>query len=591
MRHLMESWGCLCWLVVGPLVASETEPTWPVALHDDANLFDVCFVDPQHGWAVGDRSTILHTTNGGQSWHVQTCPVACRLESVQFRDRQRGWAVGGYTSAYTHRPIGVILKTEDGGKTWQRVSGQFLPWLRQIQFVDPQQGYAVGLPSAMFPSAVYRTRDGGDHWTPWPGESTGWVDAHFSTQAKGLLIDRRGQLAVAEPSKLRWVTTPSELRQPTQVCLNSAREGMLCGSQGTVCATKDGGKTWQKPRQLPDPREMAEFDWLALDGIDQRYWIVGVPGLRVLQTADGGRSWKWTDTGHPLPLFGLDFVDADHGWAVVALGAVLRTVDGGRTWSCLRGQHRRLAVLGVYGHPSQIPWELWTQLCAAEGSFGAVEILSATQSSAENPGQVPLSSRLHEAMAGLGAAGANLLQTLPAPDLGCSISADKIQASWDQSLGTDSSRQLTEYLVRQFRLWRPELVILADPAGRNSGLAQATQRIVLRRAGSGRSETMSWPDRGRGACALASATRRYANGRSLRSQLSSDRIASGPGVGPVDWQYLASSKLGGARRFSVVPRPGWSAGDGRSPLHQRSIRFKAADRPCCQFAGSDAPRG
>ncbi len=480
MRRFWGSWGYLCCLAVGPLVASEAEPSWPEALHEDANLFDVCFVDPQHGWAVGDRSTILHTEDGGQSWHAQSCPVACRLESVQFHDTRRGWAAGGYTSAYTHRPIGVILKTEDGGKTWQQVSGQFLPWLRQIQFLDLQQGYALGLPSSMSPSAVYHTRDGGQHWTPWPGESVGWVDAHFSAQGSGLLIDRRGQLAVAEPAKLRWLTTPPHLHQPTQIYFNSARQGLLCGSQGSVHVTEDAGQSWQKPRQLPDPQDLAEFDWLALDGIDQRYWIVGVPGSRVLHTADGGRTWKWTDTGHPLPLFGLDFVDADHGWAVGALGAVLRTADGGRTWSCLRGRGRRLAVLGVYGHASQIPWTLWTQLCAAEGGFGAVEVLSATRVGGEEPGQVPLSSRLHEAMAALGGAAANLLQALPAPDLDCSMPSDKIRADWDQSLGTDSSQQLTEYLVRQLRLWRPELVILADPAAKNSGLTEATQRIVLR---------------------------------------------------------------------------------------------------------------
>ena len=35
---------------------------------DDARLCDVWFVDPQHGWAVGDHGVILHTDDGGLHW-------------------------------------------------------------------------------------------------------------------------------------------------------------------------------------------------------------------------------------------------------------------------------------------------------------------------------------------------------------------------------------------------------------------------------------------------------------------------------------------------------------------------------------------
>jgi hypothetical protein len=63
----------------------------------DAELSDVCFLDPDRGWAVGDRGVILHTKDGGRNWHLQASPVNCRLESVCFLDDRSGWIVGGWT--------------------------------------------------------------------------------------------------------------------------------------------------------------------------------------------------------------------------------------------------------------------------------------------------------------------------------------------------------------------------------------------------------------------------------------------------------------------------------------------------------------
>ena len=31
-------------------------------------LFSVDFVDGQNGWAVGDKATFVHTTDGGTTW-------------------------------------------------------------------------------------------------------------------------------------------------------------------------------------------------------------------------------------------------------------------------------------------------------------------------------------------------------------------------------------------------------------------------------------------------------------------------------------------------------------------------------------------
>jgi len=84
----------------------------------DAQLCDVCFVDPQIGWAVGDRGAIWHTDNGGKTWTRQDSGVRATLNSVCFLDDRIGFAAGGFAVPYSHRGVGVLLTTRDGGQTW-----------------------------------------------------------------------------------------------------------------------------------------------------------------------------------------------------------------------------------------------------------------------------------------------------------------------------------------------------------------------------------------------------------------------------------------------------------------------------------------
>jgi len=71
---------------------------------NDARLHDLCFVDAQHGWAVGDRGVIWNTSDGGRVWRLQPSGVSCPLEGVWFLGEQLGWAVGGFSRIRLRTP-------------------------------------------------------------------------------------------------------------------------------------------------------------------------------------------------------------------------------------------------------------------------------------------------------------------------------------------------------------------------------------------------------------------------------------------------------------------------------------------------------
>ncbi len=81
-------------------------------------------MDAKNGWAVGGKSRIdregsvgiiLHTDDGGRTWHTQAFGVTGYLYGVRFADANTGWAVGQAVDTCD----GSVVRTEDGGKTWR----------------------------------------------------------------------------------------------------------------------------------------------------------------------------------------------------------------------------------------------------------------------------------------------------------------------------------------------------------------------------------------------------------------------------------------------------------------------------------------
>lgn len=102
-------------------------------------LYGVSFAKEPHaqyGWAVGNWGTILHTTDGGDTWTLQTSGISDEhLLRVAAIDDTHAWVVG---------IDGSLLSTSNGGESWvqhETGSGQGL-W--DLAFCDPCLGTIVG---------------------------------------------------------------------------------------------------------------------------------------------------------------------------------------------------------------------------------------------------------------------------------------------------------------------------------------------------------------------------------------------------------------------------------------------------------------
>lgn len=159
-------------------------------------LYDVFFINAEKGWIAGMDSTLLRTTDGGQTWIRCDLVVTNNwlLRSVYFIDEMHGWTVGIY---------GIIMLTNNGGLTWQEIHTGFSETLTSVYFIDPKNGWAAG-----FDGTILRSIDGGYTWFK-----------QYSGVYRNVL---------------------------TSVYFANLHDGWFCGEGGTIKGTKNGG-FWNEP--------------------------------------------------------------------------------------------------------------------------------------------------------------------------------------------------------------------------------------------------------------------------------------------------------------------------------------------------------
>jgi len=228
-----------------------------------AYLFALDVLDANTAFAVGDRSTLTMTTDGGKTWKASKVKMELDTSGgeslaaadpifygVRFTDPQNGWIVGEF---------GKIMHTTDGGQTWKEQektllegTGFFdlldLPTLFGIHVTDAQHAMAGGLEGH-----VARTSDGGERWgfekidagdiplvdpiydvTELP-DGTGW-----GVGAAGEVI-RKGP---ADPAWTRAKIGQDVLTWLRKIAFSDPQHGWMVGGFGLIFRTTDGGKTW-----------------------------------------------------------------------------------------------------------------------------------------------------------------------------------------------------------------------------------------------------------------------------------------------------------------------------------------------------------
>lgn len=236
--------------------------------------------------AVGDRGTILYSTDQAATWQRAATPTRATLTGVSFapapspRPVRLGWAVGHDAT---------ILASSDAGRTWVR---QFQGENLQESFLDvlaldEQRAIAVGA------YGLYLTT--GDGGRTWVRRKIRDEDSHLNRISRGpagtlYLAGEAGTLLRSADDGATWapIRTPYEGSFYGILPLED-RTLIAHGLRGHIYRSIDDGATWQ---EVPSPRPVLLAAGLQLNS---KHLLLAGQARTLLISRDRGKTFAASD--------------------------------------------------------------------------------------------------------------------------------------------------------------------------------------------------------------------------------------------------------------------------------------------------------
>lgn len=231
-------------------------------------LFAIHMLDEKRGFAVGDRSTLVETKDGGETWEARkVAPESAGEEEenpdlllamqdpilydVHFLDESTGWVVGEF---------GRILRTDDGGATWREqqktlmgeetgiVDPMDIPTFFGVHPVSAEEAIVTGLEGR-----IARTTDGGETWAfetmtlEYPIVDPLYA-SYVTSEGTAWAVGAAGEVVTRNPEDEQWKRADLGMSLFTwirSVDFSDPEHGWLVGGYGNILHTEDGGKSWR----------------------------------------------------------------------------------------------------------------------------------------------------------------------------------------------------------------------------------------------------------------------------------------------------------------------------------------------------------
>ena len=259
--------------------------------------------------AVGERGTILRSSDAGHSWQRAAVTASATLTAVNFSpDAQHGWVVG-------HDAL--ILATTDAGQTWQKQwQGENLSdSLLDVLALDAQHVLAVGAYGLFL-----ATEDGGQTWTR---RKISDEDFHFNHLTRGptgtlYLAGEHGTLLRSSDHGAKWTRIAAPYDGSFYGIVPLDKRTLLArGLRGRLYRSSDDGVTWE-PIATPQPVLLAT----ALQ-LKSNYVVIAGQARGLLVSRDYGQQFSaW---GTPLATAVAKLLELPDG-SVLAVGEAGATV-------------------------------------------------------------------------------------------------------------------------------------------------------------------------------------------------------------------------------------------------------------------------
>ncbi len=274
MLEFTDSEDGYAWGSIGLDVTHDGGHHWTMALATSAGNESVSPVG-MNVWAISSSGALRITTDGGGTWQEAAQPPVPSPGVLSRVSTSVAYVLGCGHIALNGSQPGVLARTEDGGASWQALSlpqgcSAFGADLVALS-TDDLWLVEFGQPATDMTSKwVYRSYDGGTHWTLMASESLGHPD-----QGSGHIF-------------------PTGDFGPLNVLGSEPNRAWLAEDRGGLLVTADGGVTWQFAYSDPNAGAFGPPFVSFLDAAHG--WAATGDGL--WRTTDG-ETWKEIAQPHP----------------------------------------------------------------------------------------------------------------------------------------------------------------------------------------------------------------------------------------------------------------------------------------------------
>ena len=267
---------------------------------------------PSHdvAWVLVGQDHLYRSTDQGSTWERRSLPGNLGgRPSISFTNDTDGWLlVSGSPATQCEVQPADLWHTTDGAKTWHDLGDRIdkTQCKDGIWFVDSLHGFVTASDPNHRPT-VYRTSDGGDHWS----FSNVPDNPLFVTSPGGFTLH------------VNWMKA---FGQTTYMLASGSQDDESWHDRSFIYTSNDGGASWSWKQKVPSSE---------LVMVTESRWLQYAPDF--LESTDGGHGFSPYNTDFsPLsPALGgttMVFAGDSVGFAT-GRGQLERTLDGATHWT------------------------------------------------------------------------------------------------------------------------------------------------------------------------------------------------------------------------------------------------------------------